>query len=329
MKRYLWFALPLLALLGYLYERRAQRTFARRNPPPGQLIDIGGYRLHLLCMGERQPGQPTIILESGHGDWSAGWARAQPAIARFARVCAYDRAGFGWSDPGKLPRIPTRMAFELHALLEKAGEQPPYLLVGHSLGGPFGRVFAAMYPGEVTGMVWVDTAHEDMDRYLPFWPPAYYAIVAVTHLASLLARVGLPRLLGRRLMLAGYPAAQEPEIQAQVSAQAVTARFFATMRDETIGWRKAENWAILHTSLGDLPITMLEAQYTPEPPPFVPGYYWRQYMKGWRSIQGDLSQLSSQTRRVTVSSGHVIQVEQPELVVQAVREMFERLVEKM
>ena len=110
---YLLIAVLILILLtaaGFLYERRAEQAHAYPRKPPGCWVDLDGYRLHLLCMGEKRPGQPTVVLESGHGDWSAGWRKVQPEIARFARVCAYDRAGFGWSDPGRLPRTPLNLS---------------------------------------------------------------------------------------------------------------------------------------------------------------------------------------------------------------------------
>src|SRR5436305_15119662 len=104
-------------------------------PPPGTLVDVGGWRLHLNCTGEVRAAQPTVILEAGSGDFSVEWSLVQPGVAEFARVCSYDRAGDGWSDLGPHPRTFRQIVYELHTLLDKAGVKPPLVLVGHSYGG--------------------------------------------------------------------------------------------------------------------------------------------------------------------------------------------------
>src|SRR5215470_2629213 len=126
--------------------------------PPGKLVDLGGRRLHINCTGK---GQPTIVMEAGAGDFSFDWGLVQPQVARFARVCSYDRAGYAWSDPGPMPRTMRQIAFELHTGLLKAGVKEPYILVGHSLGGAIVRTYVGQYPKEVVGMVLVDSVHEE------------------------------------------------------------------------------------------------------------------------------------------------------------------------
>src|SRR5947207_3172616 len=118
-------------------------------PPPGKLIDVGGWRLHLNCTGEVRAPQPTVILESGSGDFSVEWSLVQPGVAKFAHVCSYDRAGDGWSELGPHPRTMHQIVYELHTLLERAGVKPPFALVGHSYGGWIVRLYAATYPSEV------------------------------------------------------------------------------------------------------------------------------------------------------------------------------------
>src|SRR5580765_7019136 len=110
-------------------------------PAPGRMIDIGGWRLHLYCVGEARPSQPTVILEAGIGDFSVEWSLVQPKVAAFARVCSYDRADEGWSDYGPHPRTMHQIVYELHTLLDKAGVPPPYVLVGHSYGGWLVRLY--------------------------------------------------------------------------------------------------------------------------------------------------------------------------------------------
>jgi pimeloyl-ACP methyl ester carboxylesterase len=136
---------------------------ASASPPisaPGQLVDLGGWRIHLNCTGRASPSQPTVILEAGAGSFSVDWSLVQPETARFARVCSYDRAGLGWSDLGPRPRTLRQVVWELHTLLEKASVRPPYVLVGHSAGGILARLYTFTYPAEVGGMVLVDSGYE-------------------------------------------------------------------------------------------------------------------------------------------------------------------------
>lgn len=128
-------------------------------PPPSRLVDIGGgQRLHLNCTGS---GSPTVVFENGAGDFSMIWSLVQPRVAEFTRACSYDRAGYAWSDPGARPRSYDQLALELHTALERSGELGPFVLVGQSYGGLVVRGFAQRYRTEVAGMVLIDAAHED------------------------------------------------------------------------------------------------------------------------------------------------------------------------
>src|SRR5215471_2137208 len=129
--------------------------------PPGRLVDVGGWRLHLNCTGDVRPGQATVILEAGAGDFSVEWSLVQPKIAAFTRVCAYDRAGDGWSELGPHPRTFHQIAYELHQLLQNAGVKPPFIMVGHSYGGWLVRQYQSSYPGEVAGMVLVESGQDN------------------------------------------------------------------------------------------------------------------------------------------------------------------------
>ena len=149
-----------LAGIGASYEAIMEAGDATRYPPPGTLVDVGGYRLHLHCVGE---GSPTVIMEAGGGGNVLHWMLVQPAIAQSTRVCAYDRAGMGWSEPGPLPRTPQQIVAELHTLLSTASIPGPYILVGHSIGGKYARLYASQYPHDVVGLVLVDARHENVD----------------------------------------------------------------------------------------------------------------------------------------------------------------------
>jgi pimeloyl-ACP methyl ester carboxylesterase len=135
-------------------------------PPPGQLVELSGWRLHLHCTGEASDSQPTVILEAGAAGFSVDWSLVQPEVARFAHVCSYDRAGLGWSDLGPHPRTLAQIVWELRTLLQTAGVRPPYVLVGHSAGGILARLYAFTYLSDVVGMVLDESGHEGGVRVL-------------------------------------------------------------------------------------------------------------------------------------------------------------------
>src|SRR6267154_2107692 len=164
MKRWLAF-LFLTAVPGFAVAQQmdapapqvpADIVYAR----PGQLVDAGGFRLNLYCMGS---GSPSVVFDSGWEDWAPAWAKVQPKIAEWTRVCSYDRAGAGFSDPGPMPRTSVRIADELHTALRNAGIAGPYILVGHAFGGDCVRTFAERYLPEVAGLVMVEADAQDLE----------------------------------------------------------------------------------------------------------------------------------------------------------------------
>src|SRR6266487_4781642 len=182
-----------LAAVGAIYQAIATARDRRAYPPPGQLIDVGGYKLHIFCMGQ---GSPTVILDHVGAGNSAQWALVQPEIAKTTRVCAYDRAGFGWSDPGPAPRDARQNVQELHMLLTNAQIAPPYVLVGHSFGGDVARLYADQYRDQVAGMVLVDPGTLfDTPGVPPEINAAWQAEDQIfMRLAPILSRLGVMRL---------------------------------------------------------------------------------------------------------------------------------------
>src|SRR3569833_262970 len=152
-----------LGALTTLYSGTVISVPAAAEPsapkPIGKLVDLGGHRLHVNCSGK---GSPVVIVENGLGDFSFDWILVQEKVSRFTRICTYDRAGYAWSDPGPKPRTFAQLNLELHDALEKLGEKGPFLLVGHSYGGPVMINFANVYANDTAGMVLVDSAHEGM-----------------------------------------------------------------------------------------------------------------------------------------------------------------------
>jgi pimeloyl-ACP methyl ester carboxylesterase len=132
--------------------------------PPGRLVDLGGHRLHILCTGA---GRSTVVVENGLGDFSFDWALVQDRVSRFARICTYDRAGYAWSDPGPKPRTFAQINLELRDALHRLGEKGPFILVGHSYGGPVVRQFAQTYRGDVAGLVLAESVSENQPITIP------------------------------------------------------------------------------------------------------------------------------------------------------------------
>ena len=166
MRRTQWTPIAALVFIAINSAAQTPGDIPPPVPPPGRLIDIGGWRLHLNCTRQSMASQPIVILEAGIGDFSVEWSLVQPRVARSARVCSYDRAGDGWSDLGPHPRTMRQIVYELHTLLESAGERPPYVLVGHSFGGALIRVYQATYPLDVVGMVLVEAGADNPLRML-------------------------------------------------------------------------------------------------------------------------------------------------------------------
>jgi pimeloyl-ACP methyl ester carboxylesterase len=192
-----WVVYPLLGVyalcaLGGGYQTIRDSTDRRMNEAPGQLIDVGGHRLHLNCAGS---GTPTVILESGLGETAAYWAGISTAVAHDTRVCAYDRAGRGWSEPATAAQDGVAVATDLHVLLDRANVPGPLILVGHSTGAQYVRIFAGRYPDEVVGMVLLDGQPAEALERLPAFPAFYDRLRRVSALLPSVARLGVGRLL--------------------------------------------------------------------------------------------------------------------------------------
>ena len=175
--------LSVAAVSGTAYQWIETRRDLAATPPPGRLVDVQGRKIHIWCSGS---GAPAVILETGLGGTSADWGFVQPEAARFTRVCSYDRAGMGYSDPGPSPRTAGRIARELVELLERSGLTAPVILVGASIGGLTVRLFASEYAEHVAGLVLVDATPEDQLDPVP----------GLAAFVPLLASTGILRLLG-------------------------------------------------------------------------------------------------------------------------------------
>jgi len=291
--------LLVLLLAGAIYESLAEAADAQAYPPPGQMVDVGGYRLHLNCTGS---GSPTVVIDTGWGDASAGWGWVQPEVAKTTRICTYDRAGMGWSEASPQPRMAREFAKELHTLLANAHEAGPYVLVGHSLGGYTVLVYAHDYPAEVAGLVLIDAQKlptEDVATPQPAPKPGG------TSLPSLIARIGVVRLLTG---LQNLP----PEDKQAYKASSVTPRWVQTALDEGRGMAEGGAQARAVTTLGALPLIVLSRGKDQD--------------ADWAASQAGFLRLSTDSQQLFADqSGHAIQIEQPEAAVAAIVKMVEQL----
>ena len=297
--------LLLLILAGWIYEPLAEAADAKAYPPPGQLVDVGGYRLHIHCTGS---GSPTVVIESGWGDSSATWGWVQPEVAKTTRVCTYDRAGMGWSEVSPQPRTARNFAKELHTLLEKANEPGPYVLVGHSLGGYTVRVYAHDYPDEVLGVVLVDgQALPTSDVSTPAPKPDEKSLPLA--LGRFMARIGVARLLAGPL---GSVEELPPGDKQAYTAYAVAQRSVVTFLAEGMGMSEGGAQARAVATLGDLPLIVLSRGKDQD--------------AAWAASQAGFVQLSSDSQQIYADqSGHHIMIDQPEVAIAAILKMVERV----
>jgi CubicO group peptidase (beta-lactamase class C family) len=262
-----------LVALGAAYQAVATEMDKRNYLAPGHLVDVGGYRLHLFCMGENTDGRPTVILEAGLGATSSAWAWIQPEVAKSTRVCAYDRAGLGWSDPSPEPRDAQHIAADLHTLLQNAQTPGPYVLVGWSYGGLYMRAYADQYREEVAGLVLLDSSSPDQCTSTPGGQAQCASNARIYSIAPALARLGIMRVMGLFQPASGLPAPQSEALLASFSAtkdwDAQSAEFLAS---------PATNTQVLSSeSLGAIPLFVLTATEHGTPPEL------EQLWQGWQT----------------------------------------------
>jgi pimeloyl-ACP methyl ester carboxylesterase len=323
--------LLLLAVAGALYQWIGTRRDLRRFPAPGRLIDVGRARMHL---DDRGAGSPTVVLESGISATSISWALVQGEIAQFTRVCSYDRAGLGWSDAAEGPRTPSKLAAELHRLLV-AGDVPgPYVLVGHSFGGLVVRSFAGQYPSETAGLVLVDPLRpEDWCPSSETQKRMISRGVMLSRRGAALARVGVVRfclalaMRGRRFVprlaakvssgrgssvterLAGEVGKLPRSMWSMVAAHWSSPKSFETMARHIGSLAESAREMAGRPVAAGVPVTLITGAGTPEA------------ARGW-----DTSRIAPAAEHVVAPrSGHWVQLDRPELVIEAVRAMVERV----
>ncbi len=307
-----------------------QRLLTYLNP--GQLVDIGGRRINLHCAGA---GGPTVILMAGLSSWSPVWYKVQPGIAQLTRVCTFDRASYGFSDPAPRPQILADVVQDLHAAL-KAGSIPgPYVLLGHSLGGIEARLYAQNWPQEVVGMILDDTSPA-AERLIDETQPDFDEVIAPEHYASnklycaLLAAHGPLELSRPEYKDCSLPLPSDtPAAFRKKAPQFFTAAYFASQVSLMSSISVHRYDSVDHRSLGAMPLVVLSAENSwetwDENTPAIARFN-RSYLPIWIGMHDALAHLSSRgVHRVIKGSGHEIQLERPQAVIDAVAEVLRQL----
>jgi pimeloyl-ACP methyl ester carboxylesterase len=301
-----------LAGAGYAYQTIATEQDRRAFPPPGQLVSVGGHALHIKCSGT---GSPTVVTESGFAGTSLDWSLIQPAVAQTSRMCAYDRAGFGWSETGPSPRTSGRIVEELHTLLANAGIPGPYVLVGHSVGGLHAQLYASRYASQVAGLVLLDPtpvaylASLDLAAQREAAPP-----MGQVRSIQLMQHIGLTRLFGLTLPMPVTHLSQE--VQLRVKAVGFRSAVGDGLYEEASAYEVNLAEALASPPLqADIPLTVLVRGLVMGPPD--------QDAAG-KAANADLARRSTRGQLVVAErSEHYIQLDRPDLVIDAINRIVE------
>ncbi|MBE0681126.1 MAG: alpha/beta hydrolase [Anaerolineales bacterium] len=324
--------LVVLVTTGAIYQAIASARDSKQYKPVDQMVNVNGTEMRLDCRGS---GSPTVILEAGGQSPSFIWVRIQDEVAKFTRVCSYDRAGYGWSDSVHETLYPQQVAEMLHILLENGGEKPPYLMVGHSFGGVYIRAFTAEYPDEVVGMVLVDSSHENQNQLTPpelAQSPEYAQLKkgAVTSLQLIQIAEPIGLLRAFKFMDAGTASLSLPENEkGAVLAQMYRAGFMGAYVRETL---MMMDYSGKPRKLGDLPLIVLsrkiDAQDMVEqiPSTLQSMELAQQLADIANDMQDELAALSTRSKWIVVEdSGHFIQLDKPQVVIDAIQEVFDQV----
>lgn len=318
-------SVALLLVGGALYQSICTAWDKKAYPPPGQMFDIGGYKVHLRSMGS---GGPAVILESGLGSVSSDLGLVQPEIAKFTQVISYDRAGTGWSEPSPFPRTSGQIVRELHTLLEKAAISKPYILMGHSFGGANVQLYAATYPDEVVGLILVDSCHEEQLQRLPLGPfERQIRWMEDERIISFLSTFGISRLL--TLRYGKQTASFLPESMRKVRlALCSTTKHARTIAQEaTLLADSFEELARAGRSLiEDKPCFVLTAGREVSPAVLGVSEDQRQAIHEvqlvWKELQDELASKFKRSRHIIAKeSDHMIPWHQPKLIVEAAKQL--------
>lgn len=320
-------------------------TRAQPSPPPavaedqrmlpytgaGELVDIGGRRINMHCAGT---GTPTVVLMAGLFSWSLVWYKTQPVLAQNTRVCAFDRASYGFSDPAPKPQLISEVVEDLHKALHAGPIPAPYVLVGHSLGGLEARIYAQRWPEEIVGMVLVDTSPAGeglIDESQPDFDEAQGRedyISYFLHCASLAEQGALEESSSELRHCSTTLPADTPAAMRKVWPHFLSSPYFQAKASLVWGIYNHQYDSADHHHLGAMPLVVLSIEHPWGDSPDTPAgkRLDRAYGKVWNALHADLARLSSRgVHRVIKQSGHEIQLDQPQAVIDAVDEVLRLL----
>jgi pimeloyl-ACP methyl ester carboxylesterase len=314
----------LVTIIGVVYEQVGRYRAARDFPPQGKLVDIGGRRMQLDCRGT---GSPTVVFESGLDiNGSLSWSAVHDEVAKTTRACAYSRAGIMWSDPKDGPQNAKTVAEDLHALLVKAGEKPPYVLVGHSLGGPYIMTYTKYFGADVAGLVFVDASHPDqVQRFKTVTSYTPSSMITLIKAGVAFAWAGAVRIAP--LATQGVPH-QPPQAVRAMAAYASTSLGAMLKEFESMDQTFAE--AGTFRQLGNRPVYVLTGM-APLPPQMLAALKMtpkqgRQYQGIWKEMHDEEASWSTNSQhRLVPDASHFIQFDRPDVVIEAVCSVVERV----
>lgn len=312
--------LLLVVISGFVYEWIASKQDKLQYPPLGKMVDVGGYRLHIRKLGS---GTPTILLESGSGESSLSWRDIPENLSSFATVVSYDRAGYAWSEEAATPRTGENIVRELHLALKNTDIQPPYILVGHSLGGMYSRLYAQTYRDEVAGLVLVDARPEnDARRTNEIYAKERPKVNPSPFISILLERTGAFRLFPN-FMLAGRVEYQDRKAFVNIVA---SPKYFRSVADEGDLANTTED-AIRGQHLGNLPVRVIARGIQQNLTQFgISKNGNDQIEQSWQMGQREMLNISTNSKFVVAKkSEHMIIHDQPELVIQVIRELISNI----
>lgn len=293
-------------------------------PPMGKLVGVNGHRLHIYSKGE---GAPTVMFEAGGGGWSLDWYLVQTEVAKFTSTCSYDRAGFGWSESGPKPRTGEQIVRELHGLMMEAEIKGPYVFVGASFGGHPVRLYAEAYPDEVAGVILLDARHETINARMPSaWQQLERAGKGLYQFMLLASRLRVLNVLGRLLGERALPPIAKklpPEMLPMYLAVGFQPKCWQTSLDELSACLESDRQLGAAGTLGHIPLIVIR-HAIPEMFSRMPSEQAEQAEQIWQVLQAELANLSANSRlTVAEKSGHSIQIDQPDLVVDAIHQIVE------
>ena len=297
----------------------------RVNPMPGQFLNLNGVAMHVHSAGR---GAPAVVMEAAIGDFSLTWSLVQPQVARFTRAISYDRLGLGWSEASPMPRTGETLVAELRRLLGEAGIPGPYILVSHSFSALLARLYAYRYPEEIAGLVLLDPAHED--QFLRFPQPIREMFIPLrdAQIAQLQQNAETIRLNGpaAAVPVVMPPATFPAEISAAYTAQSIADPVrVETMIEELRQLETTQQQVrdLRAASLGQIPLTVI-SHGQPQAVPGMSAEINQAYEDAWQEMQREIAAMSTRGKQVIAEeSGHMIHHQQPDLVVQHIRQMVE------